>query len=253
MALDMNAALSKLRALQGKKGSDILFKPEEGETKVRIVPLKSNPSFPFIQLYFHYNLNGKTYLSPLSFGERDPLAEFSDELVSGGNLSKEDYKAAKQFYPTLRTYVPIVVRGKESEGIKYWAFGKQIYEQLLTIMTDEDYGDITDVKEGRDIKIKFTPQEKSDTSFAKTEIMVVPAQTPLSKDKAEVEKLLNEQPDLMETFTKVSYDDLANALSIKLEKTVGDSAPAKEVEVSESKKTVVPADVAEEFDEIFNS
>jgi hypothetical protein len=253
MALNKQELLNKLKGLQNK-GSKNLFKPEEGETKVRIVPLKSNPENPFIQLYFHYNLNGKTYLSPLSYGESDPIADFSDSLVAEGNLSKEDYKQAKKFYPTMRTYVPIVVRGKEEEGVKFWAFGKQIYEQLLTIMTDDDYGDITDVTEGRDIKIRFTPQEKSDTNFAKTEIVIVPAQTPLSKNKDLTKKLLSEQPDLMEEFTKVSSDELSKMLQkhLSVEESTDESSESESV-VVETAKASVPESVAEEFDAVFNS
>lgn len=258
MALDIAALKAKLNELQ-KKSADHIFKPEEGTTVIRIVPLKSNPSNPFIQVYFHYNLGGKHYLSPLTYGEPDPIAEFSDALIAEGGLSKEDYKAAKRFFPTLRTYVPIVVRGKESEGVKYWAFGKTIYEQLLKTMTDEDagYGDITDVKNGRDIKVTFTPQEKSDTNFAKTEILVSGKETPLTKDEELLDKLLNDQPDLLAGFKRHTYDELTLVLQKYLNAdsstSVDSSDEDAKTEVSNISSKSLTADVEEEFNAIFDS
>ena len=53
----------------------------------------------------------------------------------------------------MRSYAAVVVRGEESEGVRLWAFGKQVYQNLLNVMLDPDYGDITDIKEGHDIKV----------------------------------------------------------------------------------------------------
>jgi hypothetical protein len=263
MALDIQALKNKLNQLQ-KKSSDNIFKPEEGETTIRIVPLKSDPTNPFIQVYFHYNLGGKTYLSPLTYGERDPIAEFSDALIAEGGLSKDEFKAAKRFFPTLRTYVPIVVRGKEAEGVKYWAFGKQIFEQLLKIMTDEEYGDITDVLTGTDLKLTFTPQEKSDTNFAKTEIIPKRKPSPLTADEALLNKLLNNQPDLLEGFKRHTAEELEavlhkylNAEVASEDETEGETKTEDASEDEAPAKTEAPAkvsaDIEAEFDQIFNS
>lgn len=251
--------LAKLKNLQNKgQGQDIIWKPEEGETKIRIVPLATDPENPFIELFFHYGLGGKTYYSPLSYGERDPIAEFSDSLIGEGGLSKEEYKAAKQFYPALRTYLPIVVRGKEKEGVKYWAFGKQIFEQLLSIMTDEDYGDITDPNEGRDVKVTFTPKEKSDTNFAKTELKIVPATSALSKDKELLAKLLTEQPDLKASQKKHTYEELTAVLQRVLDPGTSPeeetpSPRALEDAPATVSKGALSEDVAEEFGKIFDN
>ena len=39
----------------------------------------------------------------------------------------------------MRTYVPVLVRGAEGEGVKLWGFGKQVYTELLGFITDPDY------------------------------------------------------------------------------------------------------------------
>lgn len=267
--MDINALKQKLVQLnsKGSGGSNYLWKPEEGTSVIRIVPLKSNPDNPFQELMFHYGLGGKTYLSPLSYGEADPIAEASEALVAEGGLSKEEYKAAKKLYPQTRTYVPIVVRGKESEGVKFWSFGKTIYSQLLTIIADEDYGDISDVKTGRDIKVKFTPKEKSSTDYAETEIVIGGTQKPLTEDKELLEKLLNDQPVLLDQFKKHTYEELKAVLD-KYADNSGVSA-GKSVNAAMSKNNdedewatpkaapkaekAVSSDVAKEFEDIFNS
>jgi hypothetical protein len=255
------------RAQLGNKGNDAIFKPAEGDTVLRIVPLKSNPENPFQELYFHY-LGKKTFLSPMTFGERDPIAEFSDGLVAAGNLSKDEYKEAKKFSPVLRTYLPVVVRGKESEGVKFWAFGKQIYTAILDIIADPDYGDISNPDTGHDIRITFTPAEKSPTKFADTKINVRPKPSKLTEDPALLNKLLTEQPNLLDCWPKQSYTDLKNALDVHLgvdewatpvSRTAAEQAPAAhpkldaEVRAGGSAAPVVSKSVEDEFASIYNS
>ncbi len=222
MALDLAALRAKLGELKGNTArTEVLWKPKEGENRVRIVPLTTNPDNPFIELYFHY-LGNKTYLSPMSFGEADPIAEFADSLRAGGGLSKEDWKETKKFVPQRRTYVPIIDRNNPEQGVRFWAFGKTVYSDLLGVMADPDYGDITDPQTGRDIKVTFVPQEKSDTQFAKTAILISPKQSILTADSELLTKYLNEQPDLMALYPKMSYDDLKDVL----ERFVNDGASA---------------------------
>lgn len=272
--LDLNALRAKLNQLSGNKGNDFLFKPEEGEQTIRILPNQhATDGLPFQELHFYYKLiPSKTILSPLSWGGRDPVVEFKDMLLSGPRVSKEEFKHIMQTYnPSPRTYVPIIVRGKENEGVKFWAFGQTIYKQLGELMLDPDYGDITDPKTGYDIKVTFTPKEKSDTGFAKTAIMVRPKQTPLTTDSALAEKLLNEQPKLLDVlgYKKHTYDELKAILERSLSPEAAESAtPSESGETttdtewatetpttvkSGGETTKLSADVESEFDALFNS
>ena len=59
-----------------------LWKPrKKGKTQIRIVPYKLQKDTPFIELFFHYDLGGKSYLSPTSFGRPDPIEEFGQVKV----------------------------------------------------------------------------------------------------------------------------------------------------------------------------
>ena len=140
MALDLDAIRRKLNNLQSQTGrQDNLWKPEPGKNQIRIVPYQFNKDNPFIELYFHYDLGKKNYLSPVTFGEADPAVEFAEKLKATGN--QDDWKLSRKLEPKMRTYVPILVRGKESEGVKFWGFGKTVYQELLGVIADPDYGD----------------------------------------------------------------------------------------------------------------
>jgi hypothetical protein len=132
MTLNIAALKAKLNQFnrQGER-SDALWKPTEGKTVVRIVPWKENKENPFIELYFHY-LGNKTYLSPTSYGNRDPIMEFADEVASGG--TKDDYAQARPFRAKLRTFVPVIVRGEEEKGVRFM-FTQNFSPSLLTPTT----------------------------------------------------------------------------------------------------------------------
>lgn len=264
MSLNIAALKAKLNQFT-KQGntSEALWKPTEGKTTVRIVPWKDNRENPFIELYFHY-LGNKTYLSPTSYGNRDPIMEFAEALAAGG--TKDDWAQARPFRPKLRTFVPVIVRGEESKGVRFMSFGKTVYTELLSIISDPDYGDITDVKNGRDIVVEYIPQEKSDTNFAKTMVRPKPNQTPLVADADMVQKFLTEQPDIRSIFKEPSYEELKVALERYLDPSAGTGPVAANTVVDEpaSKMTSPTAtksvemkstsvqNMIDEFDEVFN-
>lgn len=260
MSLNIAALKAKLNQFTKQTDrSDALWKPSEGKTVIRILPWKDNKENPFIELYFHY-LGNKTYLSPTSYGNRDPISEFADALASGG--TKDDWAQSRPFRPKLRTFVPMIVRGEEDKGVRFMSFGKTVYTELLSIISDPDYGDITDVKNGRDIVVEYIPQEKSDTSFAKTMVRPKPNQTPLGTAE-QIQKFLTEQPDIRAIFKEPSYEELKLALEKYLDPSAETSVPVAKEDTTvkpvsptaaksvEMKSTAVK-DMIDEFDEVFN-
>ena len=211
MAINLDAIKSRLNKLQNTQRTTVeLWKPAPGKHTIRLVPYKFNKENPFIELYFHYNVNNKTYLSPMSFGRPDPIVEFADKLKRMGD--KEDWKAAKKMEPKLRTFVPVLVRGEEGEGVKFWGFGKTVYQEILGYMADPDYGDITDPNEGRDITVEVVSAEDSGTSYPVTTIRVKPKETPLATSKEDTDKYLNSQKEITELYSELTYAELKNVL-----------------------------------------
>ena len=214
--MDISKIKDRLNQLQTTTSTKKSFwKPEPGKQIVRIVPYKHNKENPFIELFFHYNLGqNKTFLSPMSFGRPDPVQEFADKLKSTGD--KDEWIQGKRLEPKMRTFAPVIVRGQESEGVKFWGFGKTVYQELLSVIADPDYGDITDAMNGRDIMIERQTPAEAGNQYGKTTVRVKPNQTPLSENKDMLETMLNNQPNLTELYTEPSYDDLKEALATYL-------------------------------------
>ena len=209
--MNINAIKARLNALQNNtKKSDSLWKPAPGKYIVRIVPYKFNKDNPFIELFFHYNINNKTYLSPISFGRPDPIVEFAEKLKKLGDT--ENWKAGKKMEPKLRTFCPILVRGQENEGVKFWGFGKTVYEEILAIIADPDYGDITDPISGRDIVVEVLDGAEIGKSYNETRIRVKPNQTKLSENQEVVSKALDNQKEITEIYSELTYAELKGIL-----------------------------------------
>jgi hypothetical protein len=218
--MDISLALKRFSSLQNNtKKSDSIFKPANGKSQVRIVPYKFNKDIPFIELYFHYNINNKTYLSPMSFGRPDPIVEFAEKLKRTGDT--DDWKAGKKMEPKLRTFVPVIVRGKESEGVKFWGFGKTVYQDILGYIADPDYGDITDPNTGRDIVLEVMSAEESNASYPTTTIRVKPATSKLADSPETIQQLLDGQKEITELYQELSYAELKSVLENWLNPSAG--------------------------------
>jgi hypothetical protein len=209
--MDISALKSRLNQLQTTTSTkDNLWKPEPGKTQVRIVPYKHNKDNPFMEMFFHYGLGNKIYLSPLSFGKADPVEEFSRKLKSTGD--KDDWLLGKRLEPKMRTFAPVVIRGRESEGVKFWGFGKTVYQEILGFITDPDYGDITEPTTGRDIVVERITPAEAGNQYGKTTIRVKPNQTPITEDADTLTNLFENQKDIKDIYTEPTYDELKEAL-----------------------------------------
>jgi hypothetical protein len=251
MALDLDAIRRKLNNLQSQTGKqNNLWKPEPGKNQVRIVPYQHNKENPFLEMYFHYDLGKKNYLSPVTYGEPDPVDEFAQQLRNTGK--SDDWNLSKKLTPKMRVYVPVLVRGQESEGVKFWGFGKQVYTELLGFIADPDYGDITDLSGGRDISVEYTPAENG--QFPKTQIRVKPNQTAATEDKNIAEKIVSGQKEIYEIFRKQSYADLKGALSNWLDggEEVAPEPVAETQTVASQTGTKETNSIGNAFDELFD-
>jgi hypothetical protein len=241
--MDISLALKRFSSLQNNtKKSDSIFKPANGKSQVRIVPYKFNKDIPFIELYFHYNINNKTYLSPMSFGRPDPIVEFAEKLKRTGDT--DDWKAGKKMEPKLRTFVPVIVRGKESEGVKFWGFGKTVYQDILGYIADPDYGDITDPNTGRDIVLEVMSAEESNASYPTTTIRVKPAVSKLADSPETIQQLLDGQKEITELYSELSYAELKSVLENWLNPSAAVNDEIVE-ELEAPKPKAQPAKVAE--------
>ena len=252
--MDINSIRSRLNQLQTTNNrTSNLWKPQPGKQVIRVLPYKHNKDNPFIELFFHFGLNNKTYLSPITYGRPDPIEEFAQKLKTSGN--REEYQMARKLESKMRTFAPVIVRGEEAQGVRFWGFGKTVYQELLSVIADPDYGDITDPVSGRDVAVEFKTAEETGKSFPSTSIRVKPNQTPIIEDKAKLEAMLDNQKNIAELYQELSYEELTGVLNEWLnpseegsDDTKKEAAPVSAT-IAESTKV---EDTSAAFDELFN-
>ena len=199
-----------------------------------------------------------------NWGEKDPIVEFCSQLRKTND--KENWVLAKKLDPKMRIFAPVIVRGEEEKGVRLWEFGKEIYMQLLGIAEDEDYGDFTDINEGRDFTVEAVRGDIGGRQGLKSSIRIKPKTTPLSTDASLIEKFLEEQPNILEIQRKRTYDDLKETLQTWLSpeepeegsiiddedddvKEVADTTPGKAYTLNTPTTKVSKA---EKFDSLFD-
>jgi len=216
--MDLNAIKQRLDNLQSKAApqqktdyTTIFWRPSIGKQQVRIVPSAFDSSSPFTELKFYYGITNKVMISPLNFGEKDPIADFSQKLRQG-EYDKENYVLAKKLDAKNRIFIPVIVRGEEDKGVRLWQFGKLIYEDLLSMAMDDEIGDYTDIVNGRDFTLETVGPESTGTNYNKTSVRPRMKTSPLSEDSSQVETWLETQPNPKEVFKRFTFDEMKDAL-----------------------------------------
>jgi len=232
----------------GKSSSDFkknFWKPPSGEKSVvRIVPYKYNKDVPFTELYFYFGIDKPRMLALSNFDESDPILEFASQLRKTND--PDNVALAKKLFPKMRILAPVLVRGEEDKGVRFWEFGKMVYQELLGVMMDEDYGDITDIATGRDITVEVIPAKETGKMYDTTTVRVKPVQTPISTDGSAAEGYLENQKNAVELFNKYSFDEM----KASLQKYLAPSEEKETVDATEPEKGKV--DLDSKIDDLFS-
>jgi hypothetical protein len=218
--MDLKSIKNKLNTLQtsGQKKEKVdyskyLWKPkQEGKYQIRIVPSRFDKNNPFKEVFLHYGMSKFPMYALINWGEKDPIVEFAKQLKQTND--KDNWKLSKKLEPKMRVFTPVIVRGEEEKGVRLWEFGKEIYMQLLGIADDEDYGDYTDINEGRDFTVEAVMGDIGGRQGLKSSIRIKPKTTPLSTDKSDIKLWLEEQPDILEIQStyKMTFDKMKETL-----------------------------------------
>ena len=253
MALDFSKVNDRLESFnkssQPQEKIDyttIFWRPQEGKQVVRLVPSVVDPTYPFTEMKFHYNFDFP--IPALSnFGKQDPVEEFVKELRKLGG--DDNFDEARKYSPKTRVLAPVVVRGEEDKGVRFYEFGKMVYQELLGVMADEDYGDITAVQNGRDVTVEVIPAAETGKMFNTTTVRVKPNQTPLSDDAKLAESLLEDQKDVVSLFKKYTFEEMKGELQSYLKPAEEDGGKETEVKEAPSKGK---KDLDSKLDELFD-
>lgn len=189
--------------------SSILRQKEEGTMRVRILPVGEDTEFVFEITQFWLGKDVGSCISPVTLGEPCAIMEKYTELKESGDES--DKEIAKKLMPKRRYVIPVLVykddKGKtvntEDSGKLLQVTGG-LYQSIIDLYLDEDeWGDMTDPKEGYDLKITREGLGMTDTEYS-----VQPCKnTPINKafrKEIDLEKMVRaEVATYEETETKL--------------------------------------------------
>ena len=221
MTIDMELMRRKLETLRGNnpdQRTSVFFKPEEGDTDIRIVPASDGD--PLREIHFHYNVGehkGGIMCPKRNFGEGCPICEFASTLWKEGVATndEESKKLAKSLFVRQRYFSPVVVRGREEEGIKMYGYGKKAYELLLGYILDKDYEDITDIQTGTDITLTYTKPTRPG-AYPQTSLKMRRNTSTLLPDTEAIPSLLDRMPNVDTLFERLTPEQVDAILDAQL-------------------------------------
>ena len=247
MAINVDKMKQRKAALDNRGGNrDTFWRPQDGEQCIRIVPTADGD--PFKDYWFHYNVgNNPGFLSPKkNFGEGDPLDDFVRKLFNEG--TEESIKMAKSLMARQRFFSPVLVRGEEEKGVRIWGYGKMVYEQLLNLVLNPEYGDITDTETGTDLVLHYGKPQGA--SFPQTKLTPRRRSSVLCDDAVggdeRCAELLESIPDFDTLFERKTPEDVGTLLDAYL---IGDESTSEE---ADSTTTPPSTDTVSSVDAAFN-
>ena len=251
MSINMELMKKKLAQLRGEgdREASAWFRPDEGDQDIRIVP--PGDGDPLKEMYFHYNVGehpGGIVCPKRNFGENCAICEFASQLWREGvdSNDEESKKLAKSLFVRTRYFSPVVVRGREDEGIKVYGYGKTAYELLLGYILDPEYGDVTDAQEGTDITLTYTKPTKPG-AYPQTSLKMRRNTSTLLEDAEAIPALLDGMPDFDSLFERLSPEQVDAILD---EQLAGDGSAESRSRETAKYSTTEATDVDRAFNEL---
>ena len=247
----VSSVKAKLDAMTAQGRSQLLvWRPIRGkEEQVRIIPYKHG-SDPFNELYFHYDIGPvKTILCPTGINEPCPICEYT-QFLNKQEKSDKNFALYKRLKSRLRVYVPVIVRGDEDAGIRFWGIGKNTYTAIGRLFIDAEYGDLSDPLKGRDLKVLAT-NPTPQYIYGQVDVRPAANASQLSQTTQQAKQWMLECPVVFDAFQKMSKGEIQSALDIFIAE--GDSSqPAAEVPSSEGStdQVVLDDELAQLYDDI---
>lgn len=244
--MDLSFVKQKLSAQQNKGAkkfekidySKIFWKPKVGSYQIRIIPNKYDSKWPLREMSIHYGYSKAPIFSLTNWGEKDPIVEFVSKLRKSPD--SEDWKLANKLQPKVRYFAPVLVRGEEHLGVRLWEVGKLVNDQLLKLANNDDYGDFTDINEGRDFTVDTVEEAAFGKKVIKATLLPKVKTSPISSDAEIVKKALEEQPDILSINRKYEFETLKELFEKWINGKNDSVEPEPDVEDNPSMEEIAP-------------
>ena len=246
------------------KTADILRTKPGNSYEVRLLPNVEDPSKTFYHYYSHGWTSFSTgqyvtAISPTTWGERDPIAEYRLKIFRGG--TQEEKAKSDAIYRSEKWLVNAYVINDPSDPenndtVKILRFGKQLHKIIMDGITGEDsdqFGErIFDLSEnGCTFRVRCDKQGDFPT-YVSSKFLIPGEISGITAPR--IKEVYDSGLNLEETFRSKSYDELKQMLDEHFhcvdpgsESTVAVSAPVgtkKDTDLEEE----VPMDFPKEDD-----
>ena len=190
----------KLEARKAKlkeRGSgNLIFLKAGDELRCRIKPVGAENEFGIEVRQFYLGSEIKGVISPITFGEPCSIMETFEELKASSD--SDDVELANTFQPRSRYLISAVVykdtKGKKVDpdaSKKMIMLTNGMYEDLVDLFLDDEWGDFTDVEDGYDVKLSREGSGKTDTVYSVKPMKNTP--TPKEyRDDIDLEEMVRE-------------------------------------------------------------
>lgn len=230
--------LARKKKLTEKGSGNGFVYPSNGTTRIRIVSAGPNEELGVEVIRFY--IGDHSVISPATFDEPCPIMDKYKELKDSSD--EDDKKLAKKMVPSRRyVLAALVYKDEKGKQIDYDQKPRlvmvpaSVYQDIIELYLDEDEaGDMTDIKNGYDIKIDRSGSGVFDTSYSVRNCKPTKVDKDLLKPvelsdlvKAQV-KSYEELEEELNKFLNVSHDDE--------EEEVEDEKPKKKKVKKDKKK-----------------
>lgn len=167
---DRLAKKKKELAERGNKGNIHFLK--EGTIRVRVLPVGVENEFVQEVTQFYLGAEIKGVYSPNTFDEPCAIYDKFKELKESSE--EGDKELAKSLSPKKKYLMPVIIykdlKGKEvdeEKGVTMVQITGELYQEIIDLYLDEDeWGDMTDVDNGYDLKLTRTGTGRFDTKYS---------------------------------------------------------------------------------------
>lgn len=216
--LDISALAEKLSQLNNTGGNSnssgmSFLTIKDGRNVLRLLPAREGADMFYEESWVHYgvgksktNKNGTMITCPTTHDENAacPVCEVSKEFYSLSTKKDDDYaKQAKALFRKKRVYFNVLSRDedlsefekkgegddakwhrgdKEESPVKVYASGVGILKDIISLIIDPEYGDVTDEEEGLDLIITKTGSGQFNTKY---DVKTVRKESPIGFDEWE--------------------------------------------------------------------
>ena len=189
----LSALKDKLKKTDLGGGGRGYFTPREGKSLIRILPETGDMDFFFQTVGRHFFPDKRMTYCPAftSEGEYEcPVCDLVDELHKAGDKSSK--KMASALGLRKQYWMNVIDRKSPESGPLIYTPGVIVFNTIVSLIGDPDYGDIYDIEDGIDLVI-----EREGTGL-NTEYQVIAKRhsSPLSDDPDEADKWLDKSRDL---------------------------------------------------------